>query len=129
MAPFKDMTADHQNWQQGPPGSKYDMETFDQVLVKNTCGFMDKAKQEGKPFFIWHNTTRMHVFTYLSPKYQGEMNTKTNYGVEEAGMAANGRHASAQLLKHLDDIGEADNTIVVFTTDNGAEVFTWPTAA
>ena len=92
LRPFQNMTADHQNWQKGPPGSKYDMETFDEVLVKSTCDFMDKAKKDGKPFFIWHNTTRMHVFTYLSPKYQAEMNSKTNYGLEEAGM------------KHLDDM-------------------------
>ena len=48
---------------------------------------MDKAKEDGKPFFVWHNTTRMHVFTYLPPKYQAKMNFKTNYNVEEAGMA------------------------------------------
>ncbi|HTQ40187.1 MAG TPA: arylsulfatase [Pirellulales bacterium] len=125
LRPFKDMAVDHQSWQQGPPGSKYDMETFDEVLVKNTCDFMDKAKQDGKPFFIWHNTTRMHVFTYLSPKYQAEMNSKTNYAVEEAGMKQLDDCVGA-LLKHLEDIGEADNTIVVFTTDNGAETFTWP---
>ena len=53
------------------------------------------------------------------------MNSKTNYGLEEAGMAQMDDSVGA-LLKHLDDIGEADNTIVVFTTDNGAEVFTWP---
>ncbi len=53
------------------------------------------------------------------------MNGKTNYGLEEAGMAQMDDSVGA-LLKHLDDIGEADNTIVVFTTDNGAEVFTWP---
>ena len=105
--------------------AKYDMETFDEVLVKNTNDFMDKAKKDGKPFFIWHNTTRMHVFTFLSPKYQAIMNAKTNYGVEEAGMAQMDDSIGA-LLKHLDDIGEADNTIVVFSTDNGAEVFTWP---
>src|SRR5512143_2519556 len=125
LRPFKNMTADHQGWQAGPPGSKYDMETFDEVLVEHTKGFMDKAKMEGKPFFVWHNTTRMHVFTYLSPKYQAMMNYKSNYGVEEAGMAQLDDSVGA-LLKHLDDIGEADNTIVVFTTDNGAEVFTWP---
>jgi arylsulfatase len=125
LRPFKNMTADHQCWQKGPPGSKYDMETFDDVLVERTNAFMDKAKQEGKPFFIWHNTTRMHVFTYLSQKYQGQMNYKTNYGVEESGMAQMD-DCIGGLLKHLDDIGEADNTIVVFTTDNGAEVFTWP---
>ena len=88
-------------------------------------GFMDKAKKDGKPFFVWHNTTRMHVFTFLSQKYQAMMNCKTNYGLEEAGMAQMDDSVGA-LLKHLDDIGEADNTIVVFTTDNGAEVFTWP---
>src|SRR3984957_18063578 len=82
------------------------METFDDVLVDHSKGFMDKAKQAGKPFFIWHNTTRMHVFTYLSPKYQAMMNYESNYGLEEA--------------------GEADNTTVIFTTDNGPEVFTWP---
>ena len=87
--------------------------------------FMDKAKKDGKPFFIWHNTTRMHVFTFLSPKYQAMMNSKTNYGLEEAGMAQMDDSVGA-IMKHLDDIGEADNTIVIFTTDNGAEVFTWP---
>ena len=87
--------------------------------------FMDKAKKDGKPFFVWHNTTRMHVFTFLSQKYQEMMNSKTNYGLEEAGMAQMDDSIGA-LLKHLDDIGEADNTIVIFTTDNGAEVFTWP---
>ena len=101
------------------------METFDEVLVDASNGFMDKAKHDGKPFFIWHNTTRMHVFTYIAPKYQAMMNYQTNYGLEEAGMAQMDDSIGA-LLKHLDDIGEADNTIVIFTTDNGAEVFTWP---
>ena len=124
LPPFPNMTADHQFWQKGRP-AKYDMETFDDVLVEHTNGFMDKAKQDGKPFFIWHNTTRMHVFTYLSEKYQALMNYDSNYNVEEAGMAQLDDSVGA-LLKHLDDIGEADNTIIVFTTDNGAEVFTWP---
>jgi arylsulfatase A-like enzyme len=123
LAPFPDME-DRQNWQVGRK-AKYDMQTFDDVLVKSSNDFMDKAKADGKPFFIWHNTTRMHVFTYLSPKYQALMNHKTNYNVEEAGMAQLDDNVG-QLLKHLEDIGEADNTIVIFTTDNGAEVFTWP---
>jgi len=105
--------------------AKYNMTTFDEVLVKASCDFMDKAKQQGKPFFVWHNTTRMHVWTFLSPEYQAMMNSKTNYGLEEAGMAQFDDSIGA-LLKHLEEIGEADNTIVVFTTDNGAEVFTWP---
>jgi len=123
LAPFPNMTG-RQNWQQGRP-AKYDMETFDDVLVKASSDFMDKAKQDGKPFFIWHNTTRMHVFTYIPPKYQAMMNATNNYGLEEAGMAQMDDSIGA-LLKHLDDIGEAKNTIVIFTTDNGAEVFTWP---
>jgi arylsulfatase A-like enzyme len=123
LAPFPNMK-NMQNWQVGRP-AKYDMETFDDVLVESTKGFMDKAKKDGKPFFIWHNTTRMHVFTYLSPQYQAMMNYSTNYNVEEAGMAQMDNSIGA-LLQHLEDIGEADNTIVVFTTDNGAEVFTWP---
>jgi arylsulfatase A-like enzyme len=105
--------------------AKYDMTTFDEVLVKSSCDFMDKAKKDGKPFFVWHNTTRMHVWTFLSQKYKNMQNSQTNYGLEEAGMAQLDDSVGA-LLKHLDDIGEADNTIVVFTTDNGAEVFTWP---
>jgi arylsulfatase len=104
---------------------KYDMTTFDEVLVKSSCEFMDKAKQDGKPFFVWHNTTRMHVWTFLSQKYGQMQNSKTNYGLEEAGMTQLDDSVGA-LLKHLEEIGEADNTIVVFTTDNGAETFTWP---
>jgi arylsulfatase A-like enzyme len=123
LAPFPNM-AGRQNWQEGRK-AKYDMETFDEVLVEHSKRFMDKAKGEGKPFFLWHNTTRMHVFTYIAPKYQALMNDKNNYGVEEAGMAQLDDDVGA-LLKHLDEIGEADNTIVIFTTDNGAEVFTWP---
>jgi arylsulfatase A-like enzyme len=123
LAPFPDM-AGRQCWQAGPK-AKYDMETFDDVLVKSSEDFMDKAKQDGKPFFVWHNTTRMHVFTYLPPAYQARMNSQSNYGLEEAGMAQMD-DSVGKLLKHLQDIGEADNTIVIFTTDNGAEVFTWP---
>jgi len=105
--------------------AKYDMTTFDEVLVDNSKRFMDQAKQAGKPFFIWHNTTRMHVWTFLSKKYSSMQNSQTNYGLEEAGMAQLDDNVGA-LLTHLDDIGVADNTIVIFTTDNGAEVFTWP---
>jgi len=123
LAPFPKMVG-LQNWQEGQK-ARYDMETFDDALVKAIEEFMDKAKKDDKPFFIWHNTTRMHVFTYLPPKYQAMMNSQTNYNVEEAGMAQLD-DAVGDLLAHLQDIGEADNTIVIFTTDNGAEVFTWP---
>ena len=123
LAPFPNMR-DMQNWQKSRE-AKYDMETFDEVLVGHTNGFMDKAKKDGKPFFIWHNTTRMHVFTYIPPKYQAMMNYQSGYGLEEAGMAQLD-DSVGKILQHLDDIGEAENTIVIFTTDNGAEVYTWP---
>ena len=123
LAPFPNMK-DLQNWQKSRE-AKYDMETFDKVLVGHTNGFMDKAKKDGKPFFIWHNTTRMHVFTYIPPKYQAMMNYQSGYGLEEAGMAQLD-DSVGEILQHLDDIGEAENTIVIFTTDNGAEVYTWP---
>jgi arylsulfatase len=123
LAPFPNM-AGREGWQQGRP-AKYNMETFDEVLVQNSNRFMDQAKKDGKPFFIWHNTTRMHVFTYLAPKYLAQMNATSDYGLEEAGMAQMDDDIG-QLLQHLQDIGEDDNTIVIFTTDNGAEVFTWP---
>jgi arylsulfatase len=124
LAPFPDMS-NVPNMHDITPKAKYDMTTFDEVLVKASSDFMDKAKADGKPFFIWHNTTRMHVWTFLSKKYSAMQNSQTNYGLEEAGMAQLDDNVGA-LLKHLDDIGEADNTIVIFTTDNGAEVFTWP---
>jgi arylsulfatase A-like enzyme/formylglycine-generating enzyme required for sulfatase activity len=123
LAPFPDMTG-RQTFQQGR-NAKYDMWTFDEVLDDHSKAFMDQAKRDGKPFFIWHNTTRMHAYTFLSQKYQAMMNPDSNYGLEEGGMAQLDDNVGA-LLKHLDDIGVADNTIVIFTTDNGAEVFTWP---
>jgi arylsulfatase A-like enzyme len=125
LPPFKDMS-NVQNMHDLPfLKAKYDMTTFDEVLVKSSSDFMDNAKKAGKPFFVWHNTTRMHVWTFLSDKYKAMQNNQTNYGLEEAGMAQLDDSIGA-LLKHLDDMGEADNTIVVFSTDNGAEVFTWP---
>jgi len=125
LPPFSDMS-NAQNMHDLPfLKAKYDMTTFDEVLVKSSCKFMDKAKKEGKPFFVWHNTTRMHVWTFLSSKYRAMQNSKTNYGLEEAGVAQLDDSVGA-LMQHLDDIGEADNTIVIFTTDNGAETFTWP---
>ena len=124
LAPFPDMS-NVPNMHDITPKAKYDMTTFDDVLVKASTDFMDKAKAAKKPFFVWHNTTRMHVWTFLSPQYRAMMNDKTNYGLEEAGMAQMDDSVGA-LLKHLEDTGEAENTIVIFTTDNGAEVFTWP---
>ena len=101
------------------------METVDDVFLASDFAFMDKAKKEGKPFFVWHNTTRMHVWTFLSEKYKAQMNSETNYNLYEAGMAQLDDIVGT-IMKKIDDMGEAENTILIFTTDNGAEVFTWP---
>jgi len=74
-----------------------------------------------KPFFLWHNTTRMHAFTRLSEKWEN----KSSFGLYADGMMELD-HVVGELLKKLDDLGIADNTIVVFTSDNGAEVMSWP---
>ncbi|WP_441491293.1 arylsulfatase [Bosea sp. 2RAB26] len=124
LAPYPNM-GNVPNMHDITPKAKYDMTTFDEILVKSSCDFMDKAKADKKPYFVWHNTTRMHVWTFLSPKYQALMNSNTNYGLEEAGMAQLDDGVGA-LLKCVEDSGQADNTVVIFTTDNGAEVFTWP---
>jgi arylsulfatase len=105
--------------------AKYNMETVDDVFLKSAFDFMDKAKKEGHPFFLWHNTTRMHVWTFLAEKYKKQMNSETNYNLYEAGMAQLDDIVGS-IMKKLDDMGEAENTILVFSTDNGAETFTWP---
>jgi len=106
-------------------GVKLNMETVDDVFLKSALDFIDKAKKDGKPFFVWHNPTRMDVFTHLSPKYAALQSGENNYGLEEAGMTQLDDIVGS-IMKHLDDIGEANNTILVFTTDNGTETFTWP---
>src|SRR3990172_8759385 len=106
-------------------GIKYNMETVDEVVRDKTIEFIDKAKAAGKPFFVWYNPTRMHVITHLSPKYQGMRNAENGWSIEEAGMAQMDDCIGA-VMQHLKDIGVDNNTIVVFSTDNGTENFTWP---
>ncbi len=101
------------------------METVDDEILAKSIAFMDKAKKDGKPFFVWLNPTRMHVWTFLSDKYSAMMNSDTNYGKEEAGMVQLDDIVGS-VMAYLKDNGLDENTIVVFTTDNGAEVFTWP---
>ncbi|ABY28941.1 arylsulfatase [Methylorubrum extorquens] len=101
------------------------METIDDEIRDLALGFIDKAKANGKPFFVWLNPTRMHVTTHLSPKYQAMRNSKNGWSIQEAGMAQIDDVVGA-VMKKLKDLGVDDNTIVVFTTDNGTEVFTWP---
>ncbi len=103
------------------PLTKKRMETVDNEFLKGSLDFMDRAKKDGKPFFVWFNSTRMHIWTRLPPEYEG----KTGLGVYPDGMVQHDGQVG-QLLKKLDDLGIADNTIVIYTTDNGAETFTWP---
>ncbi len=101
------------------------METVDDELRELALMFMDKAKADGKPFFVWLNPTRMHIVTHLSPKWEATRNAENGWSLHEAGMAQLDNDVGLVLQK-LKDLGEEDNTIVVFTTDNGTESFTWP---
>lgn len=101
--------------------TKKRMETIDGEFLDASLNFIDKSHQENKPFFVWFNSTRMHVFTHLKPESEGV----TGQGIEADGMVEHDGHVG-QLLAKLDDLGIADNTIVIYSTDNGAEVFTWP---
>ncbi len=101
------------------------METVDDEIRDLSFKFVDQAKADGKPFFLWLNPTRMHIVTHLSDKYQKTRNSKNGWTIHEAGMAQLD-DIVGEVMKKLKDLGVDDNTIVVFTTDNGTEVFTWP---
>ena len=101
------------------------METVDDEIRDLAIKFMDKAKKDGKPFFCWLNPTRMHIVTHLSEKWEATRNSENGWSEQEAGMAQLDNDV-ALVLQKLKDMGEDDNTIVVFTTDNGTELFTWP---
>lgn len=101
------------------------METVDDEILSNALQFVDKAKTAGKPFFLWLNPTRMHVVTHLSEKYEKMRNAENGWSEEEAGMAQLDDIVGS-VMTYLKTNGLDDNTMVVFTTDNGAENFTWP---
>src|SRR5882762_9628923 len=101
------------------------METVDDEIRDLSFKFVDKAKADGKPFFLWLNPTRMHIVTHLSPKYEAMRNSKNGWTIHEAGMVQLDDDVGL-VMEKLKDMGVDDNTIVVFTTDNGTEVFTWP---
>ena len=101
------------------------METVDDEIRDKALAFIEKAKADNKPFFLWLNPTRMHIVTHLSPKYEAMRNSKNGWSIEEAGMAQLDDDVGL-VMKKLKDMGVDDNTIVIFTTDNGTEVFTWP---
>ncbi|MFO1150701.1 MAG: arylsulfatase [Alsobacter sp.] len=103
------------------PLTKKRMETVDREFLGASIDFMDRAVRDKKPFFVWFNPTRMHIWTRLTPSAEG----KTGLGIYPDGMVEHDGQVG-ELLGELDRLGIADNTIVVYTTDNGAETFSWP---
>ena len=110
-----------QNCTDTGPLDKKRMENADEEFLKATVDFIGRAVRDKKPFLAWLNTTRMHIWTRLKPASQG----KTGLGLYPDGMVELDGLVG-ELLTELDDLGIADNTIVIYTTDNGAETFTWP---
>lgn len=96
--------------------------TLDEEILTESKRFIRDAVQAGKPFFVWHNTTRMHYRTNLSPKYAGKSGTGS---VHHDGMIEMD-DSVGELLKLLDELGVADNTMVMFSTDNGPASNSWP---
>ncbi len=104
----------------GPLTSKR-METVDEEFLAATKDFIGRANKQEKPFFVWFNATRMHVFTHLKEESEGV----TGLGIYPDGMVEHDNHVG-QLLDYLEELGIDENTIVIYSSDNGAEVFTWP---
>jgi arylsulfatase len=103
------------------PLTRKRMETVDEEVTTAAVDFLERAKKADKPFFLWWNSTRMHVNTHLKPESKG----KTGLGVYPDGMVEHDGHVGV-LLDKLDELGLTENTIVMYSTDNGAEVMTWP---
>jgi arylsulfatase A-like enzyme len=101
------------------------MKTVDDEILAKALAFTDKAKADGKPFFLWLNPTRMHVVTHLSDKYEKLRTPENGWSLEEAGMAQLDVVVGS-VMKYLKDNGLEDNTIIAFSTDNGTENFSWP---
>ncbi|GJL80533.1 MAG: arylsulfatase [marine bacterium B5-7] len=104
----------------GPLTSKR-METVDQEFLLAAFDYIERQEKQDKPWFVWFNTTRMHIFTHLKDESRG----KTGRGIHADGMVEHDGQVG-ELLAKLDELGIADNTIVIYTTDNGAEKFSWP---
>jgi arylsulfatase len=103
------------------PLTRKRMETIDEEVTAKALDFMTRAKAANKPFFLWWNSTRMHIWTHLKPQSQG----KTGLGVYPDGMVEHDGHVG-QVLAKLKELGLDQNTIVMYSTDNGAEAMSWP---
>lgn len=103
------------------PMTRKRMETADEEFTNAAIAFIKKANGQGKPFFVWLNATRMHVWTHLKPESEGV----TGIGLYPDGMVEHDK-AVGRMLDLLDELGVTNNTIVMYSTDNGAEKFTWP---
>ena len=94
---------------------------MDEEITAGAIDFIERQAKADKPFFCWWNSTKMHVWTHLKEGVEG----KTGLGVYPDGMVEHDRQVG-QLLDKLDELGIADNTIVMYSTDNGAEELSWP---
>src|SRR5215510_8187434 len=109
------------------PLTRKRMETFDKEVLDHTLAWMDKNGKGDKPFFVWFNSTAIHIWSHPNPKYvqMAVDEGRAEEDVVRARMLEHDEHVGA-ILKKLDDLGVANNTIVVYTTDNGAEFMFWP---
>ncbi|MDG9925686.1 MULTISPECIES: arylsulfatase [unclassified Pseudomonas] len=113
-------TADGKIEDTGPLTSKR-METIDEEVHTKAMDFLERQVKADKPVFMWYNTTRMHIWTHLKKESVG----KTGVGLYPDGMVEHDGYVG-QVLDKLDELGIADNTIVIYSTDNGAESVSWP---
>jgi arylsulfatase A-like enzyme len=111
----------NQNCTDTGPLTRERMRTIDREVLAKSVDFMNRAVEADQPFFLWHNSTRMHIFTHLAPEAEGV----TGHGIYADGMVEHDGQVG-ELLAEIDRLGIRDNTIIIYSTDNGAEVFTWP---
>jgi arylsulfatase A-like enzyme len=106
------------------PLNKKRMEAIDDEITEGALRFIDKAHNEGKPFFVWYNTTAMHFRTHVAQEHVG----KSGQGFYNDAMVHHDENIG-KMLDKLDELGIADNTIVMYSTDNGPHYNTWPDGA